>query len=52
VVDALVAPFHERLRQAAPPLDYRVYKEQQYDLLARRVRECLDMERIYRCLER
>jgi adenosylcobyric acid synthase len=52
VVDALLAPFHERLRQAAPPLDYRAYKEQQYDLLARRVRECLDMERIYRCLER
>ena len=31
--------------------DRRAYKESQYDLLAKAVRENLDMQRIYRILE-
>ena len=35
----------------ADVLDRRAYKESQYDLLAKAVRENLDMQRIYRILE-
>jgi adenosylcobyric acid synthase len=49
VVDALLSRFSDRL-QRPTAFDYRAFKEQQYDLLAQKVRDCLDMERIYRCL--
>jgi adenosylcobyric acid synthase len=51
VVDALLSRFAERLSPSASPFDYRAFKEQQYDLLADRVRECLDMDRIYQSLK-
>ena len=35
----------------SPERTYAEYKEQQYDLLAERVREALDMEYIYRTLK-
>lgn len=45
----LLAPFADRLG-AAPIVDYRAFKEQQYDLLASRLRECIDIERIIKIL--
>jgi adenosylcobyric acid synthase len=50
VVEALLSRFAPRLQTEAAPFDYAAFKEQQYDLLARRVRECVDMERIYQSL--
>jgi adenosylcobyric acid synthase len=50
VVEALLSRFAPRLQTEAAPFDYAAFKEQQYDLLAQRVRECVDMERIYQSL--
>ena len=37
--------------QSIHAVDFQSYKEQQYDLLAKGVRESLDMEQIYRILQ-
>ena len=37
---------------AAERLDYRAYRESQYDKLAEKLRENLDMEEIYKILEK
>jgi adenosylcobyric acid synthase len=51
IVDALLKRFESRVDSASASFDYQAFKEQQYDLLAQRVRECIDMERIYQCLQ-
>ena len=40
------------LEETAEGLDWDAYKEEQYDLLAQGVRQALDMERVYRILNR
>ena len=47
VVDALLAPFADRLSAEAAPFDYAAFKEEQYDRLADHVRLHLDLERLY-----
>ena len=47
VVDALLAPFADRLSAEAAPFDYAVFKEEQYDRLADHVRLHLNLERLY-----
>ena len=49
VVDYLLAPFAEKGEQRHS-FDYAAYKEQQYDLLAERVRKEVDMDRLYKIL--
>ena len=49
VVDYLLAPFAEKGEQRQS-FDYAAYKEQQYDLLAERVRKEVDMDRLYKIL--
>ncbi|MBQ7713282.1 MAG: cobyric acid synthase [Oscillospiraceae bacterium] len=54
LVDALAARLCERKgmdAERAPTEDRRAYRERQYDLLARGVREALDMDAVYRVLE-
>ncbi|MBP3821885.1 MAG: cobyric acid synthase [Bacteroidaceae bacterium] len=47
VVDALLAPFADRLSAEAAPFDYAAFKEEQYDRLADHVRLHLNLERLY-----
>ena len=47
VVNALLAPFADRLAAATAPFDYAAFKEEQYNRLADHVRKHLDMNRIY-----
>ena len=47
VVDALLAPFADRLSAPSAPFDYAAFKEEQYNRLADHVRKYLDMNRIY-----
>ena len=47
VVNALLAPFADRLAAATAPFDYAAFKEEQYNRLADHVRKHLDMDRIY-----
>jgi len=49
VVDYLLAPFAGKGEQRQS-FDYAAYKEQQYDLLAERVRKEVDMDRLYKIL--
>jgi adenosylcobyric acid synthase len=51
IVDLLLSRF-QSADTPAPTFSYRDFKEQQYDLLAERVRGCLDMEKLYECLKR
>jgi adenosylcobyric acid synthase len=51
IVDRLLSRF-QSADTLAPAFSYRDFKEQQYDLLAERVRGCLDMEKLYECLKR
>jgi adenosylcobyric acid synthase len=48
VVDALIAPYTSLPGEA---LNYRQYKEEQYDKLAALLRQHLDIEKIYKTLE-
>ena len=47
VVDALLAPFADRLTDNPQTFDYAAFKEEQYDRLADHVRKHLDMKRLY-----
>ncbi len=49
-VDFLLSPFSEKLSLAGKAFDYKAFKEEQYDQLARHVRQHVDMEKIYRIL--
>ncbi len=51
VVNALLAPFADRLAAATAPFDYAAFKEEQYNRLADHVRKHLDMNRIYDILK-
>ncbi len=51
IVDALLAPFADRLSAEAQSFDYAVFKEEQYNRLADHVRRHLDMKRIYDILK-
>ena len=48
-VDFLLAPWLEQ-KDHAPRLDYKAFKEEQYDKLAAHVRSCVDMPLIYQIL--
>ena len=37
--------------QQVEQMDYKVYKEQQYDILADAIRRSLDMDKVYQILE-
>jgi len=50
VVDALLAPFADRLTAEATSFDYAAFKEEQYDRLADHVRKHLDMDKLYRIM--
>ncbi|MBQ8050483.1 MAG: cobyric acid synthase [Bacteroidaceae bacterium] len=50
-IDLLLRPFADRLEGGAEPMDYRAFKETQYDLLADHVRRHVDMELIYKILQ-
>lgn len=47
VIKKLLSPFADRDTSV---IDIAEYKQQQYDLLASHLRECLDMERIYKIM--
>lgn len=49
-VDFLLRPFADRIGDHHETIDYQVYKQQQYDLLADRVRQYLDMDALYSIL--
>ncbi len=49
-VDFLLSPFKEKMEQASKPFDYKAFKEEQYDKLARHVRQHVDMKQIYQIL--
>ena len=49
-VEHLLAPFHDKLQEAAKPFDYQAYKEEQYNRLADHVRQHVDMDQIYQIL--
>ena len=51
VVDALLAPFADRLAAGAAPFDYAAFKEEQYDRLADHVRRHIDMAQLYEILK-
>ena len=50
IVDALLAPFADRLTAEATSFDYAAFKEEQYDRLADHVRKHLDMDKLYRIM--
>ena len=50
-VDMLLKPFADKIAQAATPLDYSAYKQEQYDLLAEHVRRHVDMDKLYQILQ-
>ena len=50
-VDMLLKPFADKIAQAATPLDYSAYKQEQYDLLAQHVRRHVDMDKLYQILQ-
>ena len=47
VVDYLLAPFADRLKEACMPFDYAAFKEEQYNRLAEHVRKFVDIRRLY-----
>ena len=49
-VDFLLSPFKEKMELASKPFDYKAFKEEQYDKLARHVRQHVDMKQIYQIL--
>lgn len=49
-IDFLLAPFSERLTEAADTFDYRRFKEEQYDKLADHVRRNINLPLIYQIL--
>ena len=49
-VDFLLRPFADRIASHHETIDYQTYKRQQYDLLADRVRQYLDMNKLYSIL--
>ncbi len=49
-VDFLLRPFADRIGRHHETNDYQTYKQQQYDLLADRVRQYLDMDKLYSIL--
>ena len=49
-VDFLLRPFADRIGRHHETIDYQTYKQQQYDLLADRVRQYLDMNKLYSIL--
>lgn len=49
-VDFLLSPFKEKMEKASKPFDYKAFKEEQYDKLARHVRQHVDMKQIYQIL--
>ena len=55
VISALVGCLARKkgisLERAEASVDYRTFKERQYDLLAEGLRQSLDLERIYEILE-
>ena len=51
VIDYLLAPFVEKIKQRSQSFDYHTFKEQQYDLLADHVRQHLDMDKLYQILQ-
>ena len=50
VVDALLAPFADRLSAEVHSFDYAAFKEEQYNRLADHVRKHLDMEKLYKIM--
>ena len=51
VIDYLLAPFAEKIKQRSQSFDYHTFKEQQYNLLADHVRQHLDMDKLYQILQ-
>ena len=51
VIDYLLAPFVEKIKQRSQSFDYHTFKEQQYNLLADHVRQHLDMDKLYQILQ-
>lgn len=49
-VDFLLRPFEDGIGEHYESIDYQTYKQQQYDLLADRVRRYLDMDKLYSIL--
>jgi adenosylcobyric acid synthase len=46
-IDRLLAPYGDKLTEAATSFDYHAYKEQQYDRLADHVRKYVDVPLLY-----
>ncbi len=51
VINFLLRPFQERLKESEK-FDYQEYKERQYDMLAEHVRKYVDVELLYKILEK
>lgn len=51
VIDYLLAPFAEKVRERSRSFDYQNFKEQQYNKLADHVRQHLNMELLYQILQ-
>lgn len=49
-VNQLIRPYLDSAQQAPTPMDYRDYKEEQYDRLAAHVRKHVDIDRLYQIL--
>lgn len=49
VIDYLVSPYTDKLTDK--PFDYAAFKEEQYDKLAEHVRNCVDMELVYKIMQ-
>ena len=50
-IDTLLSPFAKKLKERSQSVDYRSFKEQQYDLLADHVRKHLNMDLLYQILQ-
>lgn len=50
-VDYLLKPYADRLSASTAPIDYEAYKQEQYDRLADHLRQHVDLDYIYQCLQ-
>ncbi len=50
VIDYILAPFRDKLTKNTPSIDYREFKEQQYDKLADHLRKHIDIQALYKIM--
>lgn len=50
-IDFLLRPFVHKIKKASQTIDYKDFKNQQYDLLANHVRKYLDINKIYEIIQ-